>query len=99
MAADIIDDITVKTSVEPSPGKRFVVLQAAATADATDYFELSEVTGLSGVRNIYFVIGIRDNAGTPAVDPMAWDTTAGTTTITIGTGADDKTRDILVVCD
>lgn len=95
MAADVTTSMVLMNHIIGDGGGIAIIAYGTATPDATDYIDMDTVLGKDV--NVVFATGIRDYAGTAAADPMIW--TGSSTTpdrVTIGTGADNKTRAILV---
>lgn len=94
--ADITSGISVlSNSVCEQGGVAIVTTGTTASADAQDYFDMDTVLGHDV--DVVFAIGMRDKAGTPAVDPCSWTATSTTPDrVTIGAGADNATRVVQV---
>jgi len=94
MAADVTSGCTLIADSKLS-GFGIAVVNTAATADDTDYFDMDTILGVEV--NVIYATATDDADGTPITTPMSWtQTTTNPDRVTIGSNVDNKRRDVVV---
>ena len=97
MAADITADVTIVA--DTVGGKRYIYIETPATADDTDYFD---VTLASYGASTLETVEAWTHSTTDSIviaEAGATSVTSGVVTFTIGGSTDNKKRVVLMICN